>query len=70
MIISSRTRTALVGLRSMLLFTVIVGVVYTGLMTGLGQLVLYHQANGSQLTVNGKVVGSTLIGQSLSLIHI
>ena len=67
MIISSRTRTALVGLRSMLLFTVIVGVVYTGLMTGLGQLVLYHQANGSQLTVNGKVVGSTLI---LSLIHI
>ena len=66
MIISSRTRTVLVGLRSMLLFTVIVGVVYTGLMTGLGQLVLYHQANGSQLTVNGKVVGSTLIGQSFT----
>ena len=66
MIISSRTRTLLVGLRSILLFTVIVGVVYTGLMTGLGQLVLYHQANGSQLTVNGKVVGSTLIGQSFT----
>ena len=35
MIISSRTRTLLVGLRSILLFTVIVGVVYTGVMTGL-----------------------------------
>ncbi|MES8326935.1 potassium-transporting ATPase subunit KdpC [Cutibacterium acnes] len=66
MIISSRTRTVLVGLRSMLLFTVIVGVVYTGLMTGLGQLMLHHQANGSQLEVNGKVVGSTLIGQSFT----
>ena len=40
MIISSRVRTLLVGLRSMLLFTVIVGVAYTGVMTGLGQLVL------------------------------
>ena len=35
MIISSRTRTLLGGLRSILLFTVIVGVVYTGVMTGL-----------------------------------
>ena len=66
MIISSRTRTLLVGLRSILLFTVIVGVVYTGVMTGLGQLVLHRQANGSQLEVNGKVVGSTLIGQSFT----
>ena len=41
MIISSRVRTLLVGLRSMLLFTVIVGVAYTGLMTGLG-LSLIH----------------------------
>ena len=64
MIISSRTRTALVGLRSMLLFTVIVGVVYTGLMTGLGQLVLSHPANGSALTVNGRVVGAPLLGRS------
>ena len=61
MIISSRTRTLLVGLRSILLFTVIVGVVYTGVMTGLGQLVLHRQANGSQLEV-----GSTLIGQSFT----
>lgn len=66
MIISSRTRTLLVGLRSILLFTVIVGVVYTGVMTGLGQLVLHRQANGSQLEANGKVVGSTLIGQSFT----
>ena len=48
------------------MFTVIVGVVYTGVMTGLGQLVLHRQANGSQLEVNGKVVGSTLIGQSFT----
>ena len=66
MIISSRARTLLVGLRTILLFTVIVGVGYTGVVTGLGQLMFNHQANGSQLEVNGRVVGSTLIGQSFT----
>ncbi|MEO7039238.1 MAG: potassium-transporting ATPase subunit KdpC, partial [Gemmatimonadaceae bacterium] len=43
---------------------VITGVVYPGIVTGLAQLLFPRQANGSVLTVNGQVVGSSLIGQS------
>ena len=46
-----------------LLLCVITGVVYPGLVTGLAQLLFPHQANGSLVTVNGRVVGSALIGQ-------
>ena len=45
---------------SILLF----GGLYTVAVTGIGQLFFAHQANGSQKVVSGKVVGSSLIGQS------
>jgi potassium-transporting ATPase KdpC subunit len=45
---------------------VITGFVYPGIVTGLAQLLFPHQANGSMVTVDGKIVGSALIGQQFS----
>jgi potassium-transporting ATPase KdpC subunit len=65
---SARTtgRTAWVAIRAMAVFTVLLGIVYTAVITGVGQLAFPAQANGSLIRVDGKVVGSTLIGQSFS----
>jgi potassium-transporting ATPase KdpC subunit len=46
-----------------LLLCVLTGFVYPGVVTGLAQTLFPHQANGSLVTVNGRVVGSALIGQ-------
>jgi potassium-transporting ATPase KdpC subunit len=51
-----------VAIRVLLVFTVVCGVVYPLAVTGIA-LVLPAQANGSLLSVGGKVVGSSLIGQ-------
>jgi K+-transporting ATPase ATPase C chain len=65
---STRTtvRTHWVAVRAMLIFTAVLGVAYTLVVTGIGQLVLPAQANGSQVTADGEVVGSSLIGQSFA----
>jgi K+-transporting ATPase ATPase C chain len=55
-----------VALRAMLVFTVVLGIAYTALITGIGQLVAPAQANGSPVRVDGKTVGSALIGQSFT----
>lgn len=46
-----------------LIFTVLCGVVYTGVVTGFAQLIFPNQANGSIIEVDGKQYGSSLLGQ-------
>ena len=53
----------LIGLR-LTLFVAALALVYTFVITGISQVAFNSNANGSLVTVNGKVVGSTQIGQS------
>jgi len=48
------------------ILTVLTGVIYPLAVTGVGQLLFAQAANGSIVTVNGKPVGSELIGQQFS----
>jgi K+-transporting ATPase ATPase C chain len=52
------------ALMSLLLFTVVTGIVYPLVVTGIAQAVFPSQANGSLIVKDGKVLGSTLIGQT------
>lgn len=46
-----------------IIFTLICGVVYTGVVTGIAQLIFPKQANGSIIEIDGKKYGSELLGQ-------
>ena len=55
------------SLRMLLIFTVLLGVLYPLAITAVAQIPgLKNRANGSQITVGGKVVGSKMIGQSFT----
>ena len=56
-------RQHIVGLRVLLLFTVICGIVYPLVMTGIAQVAFHKQADGSLVSVNGRTVGSSLLCQ-------
>jgi K+-transporting ATPase ATPase C chain len=49
-----------------LVLMVITGLAYPGLVTAVAQLLFPHQASGSLVAVNGRVVGSELIGQQFA----
>ena len=46
-----------------LIFSVLCGIVYTLVVTGIAQLIFPHQANGSIIEVDGKKYGCELLGQ-------
>jgi K+-transporting ATPase ATPase C chain len=64
------TRTAArqywVAIKAMLIMTAVLGVGYTVVITGIGQLALPAQANGSLVETDGTTVGSSLIGQAFT----
>jgi K+-transporting ATPase ATPase C chain len=49
-----------------ILFAILLGIVYPVAMTGIGQALFPSQANGSLVIANGKVIGSTVVGQSFT----
>jgi K+-transporting ATPase ATPase C chain len=51
---------------SMILFTVLFGLVFPLVITGIGQLAFHDQAEGSIVEQNGKKIGSSLIGQAFT----
>ena len=51
------------ALMCLIIFTVVTGVVYPLVVTGIAQMLFPFQANGSLIVNDGKVLGSALIGQ-------
>ena len=50
----------------LVVLTLLTGAVYPAIVTAVAQVAFPHQANGSMITVSGKAVGSSLIGQAFS----
>ena len=57
---------AITSVISVLVFTVALGVLYPLVITGIGQVAFPGNANGQKIYVNGKLVGSKLIGQQFT----
>lgn len=60
-------RTHWTALRVLLVLTVILGVAYPLLVTGISQVAFSDKANGSLVKSDGKVIGSSLLGQNYNL---
>lgn len=65
--VSNTARLLAAGLRALLVLTLVTGVGYPLVVTGIAQGLFPGKANGSEVTAHGHVVGSSLIGQSYDL---
>ncbi|MEV4679968.1 potassium-transporting ATPase subunit C [Streptomyces kurssanovii] len=65
--IGSTARLIGAGLRALLVLTLVTGVIYPLVVTGVAQGLFSDKANGSEIKSDGKVVGSGLIGQRYDL---
>ncbi|WP_405946661.1 potassium-transporting ATPase subunit C [Streptomyces prunicolor] len=65
--VSNTARLLWAGLRALLVLTLVTGVIYPLVVTGIAQGIFPGKANGSEIKADGKVVGSSLIGQSYNL---
>jgi K+-transporting ATPase ATPase C chain len=54
------------GFLLMVVMTILLGFIYPAVVTGIAQIAFRDQANGSLITVNGEVVGSSLLGQAFT----
>jgi potassium-transporting ATPase KdpC subunit len=59
-------RQIVASVRMLLAFTLVTGVVYPLLVTGIAQMTMKHRADGSLVSAGGRVVGSSLIGQAFT----
>jgi potassium-transporting ATPase KdpC subunit len=60
-------RDVITSVIAVIAFTVLLGVVYPLFITGVGQVAFPGNANGQKVYVDGKLVGSKIIGQSFSV---
>jgi len=65
--VSNTGRLLWAGLRALLVLTLVTGVIYPLAVTGVAQALFHDKANGSEVTADGRVVGSSLIGQSYNV---
>jgi len=65
--VTNTARLLWAGLRALLVLTLVTGVIYPLAITGVAQGLFSDKANGSEIEADGKVVGSSLIGQAYNL---
>jgi K+-transporting ATPase ATPase C chain len=54
------------AIMSVLVMTIVFGLLFPGVITAIAQVAFHRQANGSLIEKNGKVIGSELIGQNFT----